>query len=401
MLTFADIEAARRRIGDAVYVSPCAFSRSLSVELGCQLYLKLENLQMTGSFKERGACNKLSLLTEEERRHGVVTASAGNHAQGVAYHARQLDIRAVIVMPALTPLMKVSATRRFGAEVVLHGNNYDEAAQEAARLQEEHGYTYVHPFEDPAIMAGQGTIGLELLEQNPYLEAIVVAVGGGGLAAGVATAVKETNPKIRVYGVEAASVPSMRAAMDAGSPVEVPAAKTIADGIAVRRVGKETHAQVARYLDDLVAVDEEEIAEAILVLLEREKTVAEGAGAAPLAALLQRRLPVEGKKTAAIVCGGNIDVNVIARIIDRGLLKTGRLWRVRVCIPDVPGSLAGLLGVLSDQGANVLQVRHDRVGARVSLGDTVVGLELETRGFDHIDALGRAIRDKGYEPASE
>jgi threonine dehydratase len=398
MLTFGDIEAARKRIGDAVYQTPCAYTKTLSDLTGTRLFLKLENLQMSGSFKERGAANKLLSLGDEERARGVIAASAGNHAQGVAYHARRLGVRAVIVMPTATPLVKVSATRGFGAEVVLHGANYDEAYAEARRIEAAESLTFIHPFDDDAVMAGQGTIGLELVEQNPYLDAVVVAVGGGGLAAGVATAIKETNPRIRVYGVEPKGMPSMKLALEAGAPVTVPASKTIADGVAVKTVGARTFEVCQRYLDDVVLVDEEEIAEAILLLLEREKTVAEGAGAAPLAALVHQRLPqLVGKKVAAVVCGGNIDVNVIARIIDRGLVKSGRLMRLRVLMPDLPGALSGLLGVLGAQAANVLQILHERTAARYELGHVAVELTLETRGFDHVAEIERAIAEKGYQ----
>ena len=398
MLTFGDIEAARKRIGDAVYQTPCAYTKTLSDLTGTRLFLKLENLQMSGSFKERGAANKLLSLGDEERARGVIAASAGNHAQGVAYHARRLGVRAVIVMPTATPLVKVSATRGFGAEVVLHGANYDEAYAEARRIEAAESLTFIHPFDDDAVMAGQGTIGLELVEQNPYLDAVVVAVGGGGLAAGVATAIKETNPRIKVYGVEPKGMPSMKLALEAGAPVTVPASKTIADGVAVKTVGARTFEVCQRYLDDVVLVDEEEIAEAILLLLEREKTVAEGAGAAPLAALVHQRLPqLVGKKVAAVVCGGNIDVNVIARIIDRGLVKSGRLMRLRVLMPDLPGALSGLLGVLGAQAANVLQILHERTAARYELGHVAVELTLETRGFDHVAEIERAIAEKGYQ----
>jgi threonine dehydratase len=398
MLTFQDIVAARKRMGEAIYVPPCPYTQSLSELTGCELYLKLENLQMTGSYKERGACNKLLTLTAEERSKGVVAASAGNHAQGIAYHSRRLGIEAIIVMPETTPLVKVSATRRFGATVVLHGTNYDEAYAEAMRRVEQEGRTFVHPFNDPVVMAGQGTIGLELIEQNPYLQAVVLPIGGGGLAAGVAVAIKETNPKIRVYGVEPQVIASMKAAMQAGSPVELPAAKTIADGIAVRRVGDQTCEVARQYLDDVVTVDDEEIAQAILTLLEREKTVAEGAGAAPLAALLARRLPVEGMRVAGVVSGGNIDVNMISRVIERGLVKTGRLMRVRVRVSDQPGALASLLATIGQQRANVLEIHHDRL-SQAELDKALVELVLETRGFDHLTEIEEAVRAAGFDLA--
>ncbi len=281
---------------------------------------------MTGSFKERGACNKLTAMSPADRARGVVCASAGNHAQGVAYHAQRLGIDATIVMPESAPLVKVTSTRGFGAKVVLHGATFEEAFEKAKEIEAAEDRIFVHAFEDELIMAGQGTIGLELLEQNPYLEAVVVAVGGGGIISGIAVAIKETNPRIKVYGVETSVLPSMKAAFEHGGPTTVPAARTIAEGIAIRRAGDLTHEACKKYLDDIVLVDEEEIAEAILALLEREKTVAEGAGAVPLAALLHKRIPsILGKKVAAVISGGNIDVNVISRIIERGLVKSGRI----------------------------------------------------------------------------
>ncbi len=399
MITFADVELARKRIGDSIYLSPCAYSESMSQRTRSKVWLKLENLQMTGSFKERGACNKLMALSDAERAHGVVCASAGNHAQGVAYHARRLGIDATIVMPEATPLNKVQRTRDFlkdSGRLVLFGASFDEAQEEARRVQVADGRTFVHPFDDDLVMAGQGTIGLELIEQNPYLDAVVVAVGGGGLVSGIAVAIKETNPKIKVYGVESASFASMRAAVDAGSPVTLPAARTIAEGIAVRKAGERTLEVVKKYVDDLVVVDEEEIAEAILTLLEKEKTVAEGAGAAPLAALLQHRLPLDGKKVAVLVCGGNIDVNVISRIIDRGLVKSGRMVRMNVRISDVMGSLARFTQVLATLHANIVQIHHDRTFAETGLSETVVEVVLETKGFAHIDDVKAALAEAGY-----
>ncbi len=400
-VTFADIEAARARIRDAVFLSPCAYTETLSQRTGAKIWLKLENLQMTGSFKERGAANKLICLTPEERKRGIITASAGNHAQGVGFHAQRLGIDATVVMPEGTPLIKVASTRAFGAKVVLHGASYDDASAHAHAIELEEGRTYVHPFDDPYVIAGQGTIGLELLEQNPYLEAIVVAIGGGGLAAGVACAVKEVNPKIKIYGVEAKRLASMRAALDAHGPVTLEAARTIADGIAVRTVADRTYRMVERYVDDVVSVDEEEIAEAILILLEREKTVAEGAGAAPLAAILASKLPVAGKKTCLVVCGGNIDVNVVSRIIERGLVKSGRLMRTVRVIPDVTGSLAKLTAIIAGLKGNVLQIHHNRSSHKGVLGEVAVDLTLETRGFEHIEEIDRALDAAGYRQNDE
>lgn len=387
MLRLSDIEAARSRIRDTLYLSPCAHSRTLSRMFGCQVHLKLENLQMTGSFKERGACNKLELLTPEERASGVITASAGNHAQGVAYHSTRLGMRATVVMPLATALVKVTSTRDLGAEVVLHGGNFDEAQAEARRLQIERRATYVHPFDDEAVMAGQGTLGLELLEQLPNVDVVIVPVGGGGLASGMAVALKESRPNVRVIGVETSAVPSMTAARAAGGPVAIEGRQSIADGIAVRKVGERCFEVCQRYLDDMITVDEDVIAEAVLLLLEREKTVAEGAGATALAAVLSGQLALEGKRVGVLVSGGNIDVNLVSRVIDRGLWRSGRLIRLRCVINDVPGALSALLGLIAGTNANVLEIEHERVGDRLALGQTTVEILCETRGFEHVSEI--------------
>src|ERR1700722_2747375 len=308
MIVLDDIKTGLRRILKSIYFSPCARSETFSESTGNQVYLKLDNLQRTGAFKERGALNKLLLLQGEERDRGVIAASAGNHAQGVAYHAGKLGIRAQICMPLTTPLIKVSATRGYGANVILHGANYDEAFEGAFRRSRAENLTLVHAFDDDAVIAGQGTIGLELLEQHSDLEAVVVPIGGGGLIGGIACALKESNPKIQVFGVQPSRLPSMKVAVAEGRPVTLAAASTIADGIAVRRAGERTLPLVQKYVDDIVTVEEEEIANAILLLLEREKTLAEGAGAAAIAAMLNRKLPLAGKRVAVLVCGGNIDV---------------------------------------------------------------------------------------------
>jgi threonine dehydratase len=396
MIALADIQAARKSIGDSVFLSPCAYSETFSRLTGNKIFFKLENLQMTGSFKERGAVNKLLSLTPEERQRGVITASAGNHAQGVAYHATRLGIRSKICMPVGTPLIKVSSTRSYGAEVILFGNNFDEACEEAERIKKAENLTFVHPFDDDAIIAGQGTIGLELLEQQPDLEAAVVPIGGGGLIGGIACALKETNPKIRIVGVETARIPSMKAALAAHTPVTLPPAATIGDGIAVRRAGDRTLPMVARYVDEIVTVDEEEIANAILLLLEREKTVAEGAGAAPAAALLNHKTSLTGLRTAVVISGGNIDVNFLSRIIERGLVKDGRLIRLRLRTPDQPAALYKVLGLIAERRANIMNIVHDRSHYGVNLGESAVELTLETRGRDHANEIVAALQDSGY-----
>jgi threonine dehydratase len=368
----------------------------LSALTGQQVYLKLENLQMTGSFKERGALNRIATLTPEQAARGVVAASAGNHAQGVAYHATKRGIRALIVMPLATPLVKVTATRGFGAEVLLYGANYDEACEEATRLCAAEGMTFIHPFDDPVVMAGQGTIGLELLEQVPQLEAVVVPIGGGGLIGGIACAIKESRPEIRVIGVQTSRLPSMVAARLVGHPVTVEPATTIADGIAVRRAGDVTLPVVERYVDEIVTVDEDEIASAILVLLEREKTLAEGAGATALAALLQKKTSLNGAHTAVMVCGGNIDVTLLSRIIERGLVQDGRMIRLRIHLLDKPGALAELTLLIAKYRANIVDTLYNRAYYGVNLGDTTIDITMETRGREQVEELLAALTAEGY-----
>jgi threonine dehydratase len=368
----------------------------LSALTGQQVYLKLENLQMTGSFKERGALNRIATLTPEQAARGVVAASAGNHAQGVAYHATRRGIRALIVMPLATPLVKVTATRGFGAEVLLYGANYDEACEEATRLCAAEGMTFIHPFDDAVVMAGQGTIGLELLEQVPQLEAVVVPIGGGGLIGGIACAIKESRPEIRVIGVQTSRLPSMVAARLVGHPVTVEPATTIADGIAVRRAGDVTLPVVERYVDEIVTVDEDEIASAILVLLEREKTLAEGAGATALAALLQKKTSLNGAHTAVMVCGGNIDVTLLSRIIERGLVQDGRMIRLRIHLLDKPGALAELTLLIAKYRANIVDTLYNRAYYGVNLGDTTIDITMETRGREQVEELLAALTAEGY-----
>lgn len=398
IVSFEDIEAARDRIADSIDITPCYKSENLSQRSASKVYLKLDNLQRTGSFKERGAANILMTLSQKDRERGVIASSAGNHAQAIAYHGTRLGIDTKIVMPEGTPLVKVSRTRAFGGQVVLHGANYDEAYERATEIAEAEDRYFVHAFDDPAIIAGQGTLALELLEQNPYIEVVVVPVGGGGLVSGIAAALKETNPRIRIIGVEPEVLPSMRQAVAHGGPVEVPAAQTLADGIAVGKVGRYTHANVARYVDEIVSVSEEEIANAILVCLEEEKFMVEGAGAAAVAALLAGKLPnIEGRRVCLIISGGNIDVNVISRIIERGLVAAGRLVQLNLRMEDVPGRLAELLALLAEKRANVLQVSHNRTFMEASpLGKTDVELTLETRGPEHIAEIRALLRARGY-----
>ena len=396
MIGISDIQAALARIRDSIRVSPCTPSEAFSELTNNSIFLKLDNQQRTGAFKERGALNKLLRLSQQERERGVIAASAGNHAQGVAYHAGRLRVRARIIMPLPTPLTKVSATRNYGADVVLHGANYDEAYDKAVEQSQQQRLTLIHAFDDGAVIAGQGTLGLEILQQHPNIEAIVVPIGGGGLIGGIACAVKETNPKVHIFGVQPARIPSMKAAVAQGKLVTLNPAKTIADGIAVRRAGELTLPLVQKYVDDIVTVEEEEIANAILLLLEREKTLAEGAGAAAMAAVLNRKLPLIGKRVAVLVCGGNIDVTLLARIIERGLVKDGRLVRLRVHLPDYPGALHRLTGILAEHRANIVETAYDRAYHGVNLGDTAIDITMETRGPDHIAELLGALIAAGY-----
>ena len=397
MITLDDVLSARERIRGSVYYSPCTRSEMLSRITGQSVFLKLENLQMTGSFKERGALNRIATLTPAQAKRGVVAASAGNHAQGVAYHATLRGIRAVIVMPLTTPLVKVTATRGFGAEVVLHGANYDEACTEAMRLCAAESMTFIHPFDDALVMAGQGTIGLELLEQVEGLEAVVVPIGGGGLIGGIACAVKESNPNVRVIGVQAVRLPSMKEAIAQHHPVTLDPATTIADGIAVRRAGDVTFPVVQKYVDEIVTVDEDEIASAILTLLEREKTLAEGAGATALAALLQKRTSLpQDARTAVLVCGGNIDVTLLSRIIERGLVQDGRLIRLRIHLLDRPGALTELTTLIASHRVNIVDTLYNRAYYGVNLGDTAIDITMETRGPEQVDELLSSLTTQGY-----
>lgn len=397
MIQLSEIHAARDRIAGQVVLTPCTPSLAFGELFGGQAWFKFENLQRTGSFKERGALNKMLLLTPGERQRGVIAASAGNHAQGVAYHARRLGIAATIVMPERTPLVKVSNTERHGARVVLHGSVYDEAMAEALRIQEREGQTLIPPFDDPAVIAGQGTIGLELLEQVPEMDVVVVGVGGGGIIAGVSAAIKASRPEVRVVGVESAALPAAFRAREAGEPVTIAAAESIAEGIAVRRIGTHTFAHIQRDVDDLVLVDEEEIARGVLLLLEREKTVAETACATTVAAVVNGHLgDLSGQNVVMILSGGNIDVSLMSRIIERGLVQDGRLAHLSVRVQDRPGALAALTALLARSGANVLRLDHNRATGDLWLTEAEVELTLETRGREHVEQLIGALAEAGY-----
>ena len=362
----------------------------------CSVYLKPENLQHTGSFKLRGAYYKISQLTAEEKERGVIACSAGNHAQGVALGATHNGIKSLICLPAGAPISKIEATKRLGAEVCLVPGVYDDAYNKALELRDKYGYTFVHPFDDPLVIAGQGTIGLEIIEEMPDVEAIVVPVGGGGLISGVAFAVKTLRPDIKVYGVQAAGAASMVKSLEEEKRLHLDSVQTIADGIAVKEPGENTFELCRKYVDKIVAVSDDEIAAAILTLIEKQKLVAEGAGASAVAAAMFGHLPIEGKKTVCLVSGGNIDVNMLNRIINRGLAKNGRLCQLELELLDKPGMLQGVLKIVADEGGNILSVNHERVGDSTDINACNLHLELETLDHEHIERIKDALTRAGY-----
>lgn len=394
-VSLADIEAAATRLAGHVLDTPCLESKTLSQLTGARVFLKFENLQFTASFKERGACNRLAQLSPEERARGVVAMSAGNHAQGVAYHAQRLGVRAVIVMPRFTPGVKVERTRGFGAEVVLHGDTLEEARQHAYQLAEAQGLTFVHPYDDEAIAAGQGTLALEMLREQPDLDTLVIAIGGGGLIAGVATAAKALKPGIQVVGVQAARFPSM---VNAVRGTQHPGGtSTIAEGIAVGTPGKITQEVVERLVDDLLLVDEGDIEQAVLMLLEIEKTLVEGAGAAGLAALVRHPDRFRGQRVGLVLSGGNIDPLLLAAIIERGMVRSGRLARIKVGARDVPGVLARITATVADAGANIEEVHHQRAFTMLAAQNVEIELVLQTRGRAHVDEVLGRLRAAGMQ----
>jgi threonine dehydratase len=395
MIELADIRAAAARLQGQVLDTPCVESRTLSQITGAQVFLKFENLQFTASFKERGACNKLVQLSEDEVRRGVVAMSAGNHAQGVAYHAQRLGLRAVIVMPRFTPGVKVERTRSFAAEVVLHGDTLEEARGHAFKLAAEQHLTFVHPYDDEAIVAGQGTVGLEMLEAVPELDTLVVAVGGGGLISGIAVAAKALKPAIEVIGVQALRFPNMFNAVKHASLPQ--GGSTIAEGIAVGTPGRVTQAIIERHVDDILLVDEGDIEQAIVMLLEIEKTLVEGAGAAALAALLKSPERFRGRKVGLVLGGGNIDPMLLAAIIERGMVRAGRLARIRVSARDVPGSLARITAIVGEAGGNIDEVHHQRAFTLLAAQNVEIELVVQTRGRDHIQAVLAALHDGGFQ----
>jgi threonine dehydratase len=395
MLQLADIRAAAQRLQGQVLRTPCVASQTLSELTGATVFLKFENLQFTASFKERGAFNKLSQLSQAERGRGVIAMSAGNHAQGVAYHAQRLGLRAVIVMPRFTPGVKVERTRGFGAEVVLHGDTLDEARGHALQLAEAQGLTFVHPYDDAAIVAGQGTAAIEMLEDVPQLDTLLVSVGGGGLIAGMALAAKAMRPDIQVVGVQTLRFPNMYNALKQASLPQ--GLSTIAEGIAVGTPGKIPREIIERCVDDILLVDEGDIEQSIVMLLEIEKTLVEGAGAAGLAAMLKHPEHFQGRTVGLVLGGGNIDPLLLAAIIERGMVRAGRLARVRVCARDVPGSLARITATVAQAGANVDEVHHQRAFTMLAAQNVEIELVIQTRGPQHVEAVLDALRQAGFE----
>ena len=360
------------------------------------LYIKPENLQVTGSFKVRGAAYKISQLTAEEKAKGVIACSAGNHAQGVALAAQRNKIKSVICLPDMAPISKVEATRAFGAQIELVNGVYDDAYQHALKLKDELGLTFIHPFDDEYVIAGQGTIALEILNDNPNVEAIVVPVGGGGLISGVAYTVKTLRPNVKVYGVQAAGAPSMANSVKEGSILTLDSVKTIADGIAVKQPGQNTFDICSKYVDDIVTVTDDETATAILTLMEKQRLVAEGAGAVSVAAVMFDKLPVKGKNTVCIVSGGNIDVTILSRVIDRGLLKSGRLCKLSIALTDKPGQLRDISAIIASFGANVVSVNYEHAGKGTDVNSCIISLELETKNSQHIKQVKEGLTSQGF-----
>ena len=363
---------------------------------GLDIYLKTENLQLTGSFKLRGAYYKISQLTDEEKSRGVIACSAGNHAQGVALGATHNGIKSLICLPAGAPISKVEATKGYGAEVCLVPGVYDDAYAKAMELQKEHGYTFVHPFDDPKVIAGQGTIGLEILEQMPDVQAVVVPIGGGGLISGVAFAIKTLRPDVKVFGVQSSGAPSMAASLKEGKLCHLNDVSTIADGITVKEPGVNTFEMCNRYVDEVVTVSDDEIAAAILALIEKQKIVAEGAGAVGVAAAMFGKLPIEGLKTVCLVSGGNIDVNTLSRVITRGLNKSGRNYTFIVDLADKPGQLSGVCNVIGERGGNIISVTHERINTSSAINGCTIRIELETRDKEHINQIREALNEAHY-----
>ena len=394
MLTLDKIYHAAFVLRDVI--RPTALISAPELNHDCQVYLKPENLQVTGSFKVRGSGYQISQLTEEEKARGVIACSAGNHAQGVALAATKYGIKSLICLPDGAPISKVEATKRYGAEVVMVEGVYDDAYNRAVQLRDEHGYTFIHPFDDENVIAGQGTIGLEILDEMDDVDAVVVPIGGGGLISGVAFALKSLRPDIKVYGVQAAGAPSMFNAIRDGKIERLDSVSTIADGIAVKEPGEHTFELCSQYVDEIVTVSEDEISSAILALMEQQKMIAEGAGAVSVAAVMFNKLPVQGKKVVCAVSGGNIDVTILSRVISRGLLKSGRTCNLCIELMDKPGQLRDVSRIISDCGGNVISVHHERASETADINGCYLRLVLETRNYDHINEITAALVKAGF-----
>jgi threonine dehydratase len=394
MVTLTDIKRAAKRLKNVVYKTPITYSYSLSEISGASVFLKLESLQRTGSFKIRGAYNRLCKVNGSNRR--VIAASAGNHAQGVALAAKLLGIRANLIMPEGTPINKIVAVKHYGADVFLHGNTFDDAYAYARLLEKESGDLFIHPFDDLYVIAGQGTIGLEIIESLSNVDSVIVPVGGGGLISGVSTAIKEMHPRITVMGVQSKNAPSMSLSLKKGTIVEMPVGQTIADGIAIKKPGTITFEIAKKYVDDMISVDDNEIEDALLLLTERKRIVVEGAGAAALAGLLKRKNKFHKQNVLILVSGGNIDINILAKIIERGLVKNGRFIRLIVELPDIPGSLGQLTSLLGSLKANIVQISHDRFSRNLPINRAIVEISLETKGFEHQREVIMQLKEKGY-----
>ena len=377
-------------------IRPTPLAKAYGIAEDCQLYLKPECLQKTGSFKLRGSGYKIAMLSEEEKARGVIACSAGNHAQGVALAASKCGISSLICLPDTAPISKVEATKGFGAQVYLVPGVYDDAYNKALELKEERGYTFVHPFDDEYVIAGQGTIGLEIMNEMSDVDAVIVPIGGGGLISGVACAIKSISPHVKVYGVQAAGAPSMFNAVNHGHMEALDRVSTIADGIAVKKPGEITYEMVKTYVDDIALVTEDEIAAAILALIEKQKMIAEGAGAVSVAAAMFHKFPLEGKKVVSLISGGNIDVTSLSRVIDRGLMKSGRTTNLLIELADKPGQLMDVSRIIAQCGGNVTAVHHERNGETESINGCYLRLTLETRNYDHVQEITKALKDAGF-----
>jgi threonine dehydratase len=396
MLSIDKLYQAKNRLGTVIHQTPFSYAPILSEHCQTTIYLKKENLQLTGSFKLRGAYNKIAALSDKERKNGVVAASAGNHAAGVAFSAKEFGIKATIFMPDATPLTKVNSVRSYGAEVILQGSNYDEAYAAAVQMAQKENLTFIHPFADDEVIAGQGTIALEMLEQNSQIDTVVVPIGGGGLISGIAAVIKATHPHIKVVGVTAAGAPAMNQSFHAKKVMNSDNVKTIADGIAVKNTNEKTLNYILESVDEVVEVEDREIANAILFLLERQKLVVEGAGAVGIAALMHNKIEKENKTIAVVLSGGNIDVTMLSLIIEKGLVKSYRKLKLIVTLVDKPGSLRKLTDIFTQNEANIVQIDYDRDSTLLDFGDANVTIALETKGREHQEAIKKAMSDEGY-----